>query len=134
MDFRMSIGFRFNRPLTERDYLSPGGYEIKTKYRSFAFDFEDYEGRIDEKNRDTAHFSARHPDRSAFPCIDVMTERDIRNIKSLVECYVYTGEENETDLRTRELLYMIFDVDGKSIRVPDHVLAAWNLELIGEGV
>ena len=127
MDFRMNIGFRFNRPLTERDYLSPGGYEIESNGKNYSFDFEDSEGRIDEKDKRIAHFELYHPDRNAFPCIDQITESDLRNISSIIECFIYVGEDDETDLRATELLYMDFDIDGHIIHVQKHIVTAWNM-------
>lgn len=129
MDFRMNIGFRFNRPLTERDYLSPGGYVFDSKGKNYSFDFEDSEGWIDDKDKCIAHFEVFHPARRVFPDIDRMTESDLQNISSLIECFIYTGEDDETDLRETEVLYIDFDVEGRTIHVPDHVIAAWNMGL-----
>ena len=129
MDFRMNIGFRFNRPLTERDYLSPGGYVFDSKGKNYSFDFEDSEGWIDNTDKCIAHFEVFHPDKAAFPCIDQITESDLRNISSIIECFIYVGEDDETDLRATELLYMDFDIEGKIISVSDRVLAAWNMGL-----
>ena len=134
MDFRMNIGFRFNRPLTERDYLSPGGYEIESRGKNYSFDFEDSEGWIDDTDKCIAHFEVFHPDKAAFPCIDQITESDLRNISSIIECFIYVGEDDETDLRATELLYMDFDIDGKIISVSDRVLAAWNMGLTKERI
>lgn len=53
--FRMYSIIRFNRPIVDTDYISPGGYEFATPNKTISFDFEEYAGWIDEKDQTLLH-------------------------------------------------------------------------------
>lgn len=101
LTFRLYQSIRFNRPINKKeDYISPGGYEVTMKdkdgkEKDVQFDFEDYEGSIDDKDPTILHCMQKNPDMNAFEDLETVTEHMLRNITKVTEWFVYTGEPDE---------------------------------------
>ena len=129
----MYADIKFNRPInTEKDYISPGGYEIKTNGKTVQFDFEDYEGSVSKEDARVLSSMQKNPDFNSFDDLKSLTEDDLRNISEIVDFYVYTGEDDESDLEPVEIINVSFSVlsdassEWKDIDVPKHVIDAYN--------
>lgn len=109
--FRMYAKILFNRPLDKnKDYVSPGGYEMRMNGKTVAFDFCDYEGGIDPNNPSVVEFMQKNPDYDTFEDLNALTEEDLGRLEGIEEFYVYTGEDGESDLEPVMLLELGFRV------------------------
>lgn len=132
----MYADIKFNRPINaEKDYISPGGYEIKTNGKTVQFDFEDYEGSVSKEDARILSSMQKNPDFASFDDLKSLTEDDLRNISEIVDFYVYTGEDDESDLEPVEIINVSFSVlsdassEWKDIDVPKYVIDAYNKKI-----
>lgn len=111
MNFRMYAKVKMNRPIDKSvDYISPGGYTVKSNCEEYTFDFMDYEGVVDDTDRSILHVYTRNPDFDSFPDIDIITIEILRNISEFSEFFVYTGESGASDLHPVKLLECQFRI------------------------
>ncbi len=109
--FRMYSAIRFNRPISlKKDYLFPGGYEMVMNGKTVPFDFDEYEGWVDETDRSVLHCVQRNPDYDTFPGLENVSEDDLSHVEKIEEFYVYTGEPGESDIEPVEILELGFEV------------------------
>lgn len=93
----------------ERDYISPGGYEIKTADdKSVIFDFMDYEGTVNGKVLDCLCHTL---DTDSFPEAAKLTREDVANIKAIPEFFVYLGEFYEQFIVPEKIKDLAFSFD-----------------------
>lgn len=129
--FRLYQTIRFNRSIEKDfDYISPGGYEVKMKdengqERTIRFDFETYEGQVDDKDPCVLRCVQKHPDQDTFPDLNTVTEHMLKNITEVVEWFIYTENLNN---QTNQLIpveitqagfELISDATGKDIPIVD---------------
>ena len=128
----MAMDIRFNRKLTKNDYVVPGGYEMVFGDRSIQFDFQNYNGSINEDNPTILHCEMEHPDFSSFEKFRSVSADDLRNISEIVECYVYIGDECDPELKEIEILAITFwPADGDPVDISDDVITKYNTKLKG---
>ena len=128
----MTMDIRFNRKLTKDDYVVPGGYEMVFGDRSIQFDFQNYNGSINEDNPTILHCEMEHPDFSSFEEFRSVSADDLRNISEIVECYVYIGDECDPELKEIEILAITFwPADGDPVDISDDVITKYNTKLKG---
>ena len=128
----MTMDIRFNRKLTKDDYVVPGGYEMVFGDRSIQFDFQNYNGSINEDNPTILHCEMEHPDFSSFEEFRSVSADDLRNISEIVECYVYIGDECDPELKEIEILAITFwPADGDPVDIIDDVITKYNTKLKG---
>lgn len=119
--FRLYQSIRFNRPIIkEKDCFSPGGYELKMMAedgteKTVKFDFEDYEGVVDDKDPCVLHCMQKNPDYSEFDDLKTLTEHMLRNVTEVVDWYIYTGEPDK-NVEDPLIPVDIFDVEFEIIR------------------
>ena len=107
--FRMYADVQMNRPVDrDKDYISPGGYEMVMNGRSIQFDFEEYEVGFDDEDSSIIHIMGRNPDYDEFEELGNVMVSDLCNVNSITEFFIYTGEPGETDLKPVELLNCTF--------------------------
>lgn len=101
LTFRMYADIRFNRPIDKNadDYISPGGFTMTVSDKEIQFDFEDFEGSVDEHDPCLFHSVQRNPDYDTFADLYQISEDDLKNISEISEFFVFTGEIGETDLK-----------------------------------
>ncbi len=128
----MAMDIRFNRKLTKKDYVVPGGYEMVFGGRSIQFDFQDYYGSINNENQTILHCEMEHPDFDSFEDFCSISAEDLRNINEIIECYVYIGEECDPELKLVEILAITFwPAEGDSVDVSKEVITKYNMNLKG---
>ena len=99
------ITLKMDRPIDKnKHYISPGGYEVTLKDSStIAFDFCDSEGYIDELDPSIITFDLHADDYDAFSDMTTLLDR-YREIKSLSECYIHTGEHNDPEINVERII------------------------------
>lgn len=104
LTFRLYQSVKFNRPIDkEKDFISPGGYELKMKdkdgtEKTVQFDFEDFEGGVNENDPCVLDCMQKNPDYNTFPDLKTVTKHMLQNVTEVVEWFIYTGEPEDTDL------------------------------------
>lgn len=124
LTFRLYQSVKFNRPIDkDKDFISPGGYELKMKdedgtEKSIAFDFDDYEGGVDDNDPKVINCMQKNPDYSEFPELNTVTEYMLHNVTEVVEWFIYTGEPGETEnpLVPVEVIEAEFEIINDSTR------------------
>ena len=128
----MAIDIRFNRELTEQDYVIPGGYTMVFSGRSISFDFSESSREIDPKDSTILHCEMNDPDFSAFEDFRSVTTKELRNVSEIEDCYVYIGEECDPELSVTEILAITFwTAGGDSVDVSKEVITKYNMKLKG---
>ena len=128
----MAIDIRFNRELTEQEYVIPGGYTMVFSGRSISFDFSESSREIDPKDPTILHCEMEHPDFSAFEDFRSATVKDLRNVSKIEDCYVYIGEECVPELSVTEILAITFwPADGTSVDIKSTVIKKYNEKMKG---
>lgn len=126
----MVMDVRFNRELTEHDYVIPGGYTMVFSGRSISFDFLESSREIDPKDPTILHFEMNCPDFGAFEDFRSVTADDLWNVSEIEDCYVYIGEECEPELSVTEILTITFwPADGDSVNIKKNVIKKYNKKL-----
>lgn len=109
LTFRMYAGVRMNRDINpEKDYVSPGGYEMVMDGKKINFDFEEYIGGRVKEDDSLLEIEVKNPDWNTFPEMKDITKDMLRNITEITEFFVYTGEPGESDLKPISLEYVSF--------------------------
>jgi len=110
LNFSMSAGIRFNRPLTADDYISPGGYEMSMNGKYVRFDFHMYAGSINKKDPYLADFLMTFPDSDSFYDLVFLSVNDLETVSSLEDFFVDTRDSKDSDLYAVGLDYLTFTV------------------------
>ncbi|MDO4648212.1 MAG: hypothetical protein Q4B26_06130 [Eubacteriales bacterium] len=113
----------------KKHYVSPGGYEVKTKDGNVIwFDFFQYSGEIDRDNPKIVHCCQSELDtetaRDADDLDAVLKNGEIERIE---DWYVYTGEPDDELLHPVRLQSASFELeDGTSVSLPGAILEQVN--------
>lgn len=125
LTFRMCATLEFNRPIdSEQDYISPGGYEMTMLGRDICFDFEEYYGSINKENPCLLEACMKNPDFDCFEDLALVTVEMLENVENILEFYIYTGEDDESDLEfvgIKELYFVLPYEEYRRIDVPEKV-------------
>lgn len=110
---RAYISIKMDRPIDkDRHYISPGGYEVKTADgTSIQFDFNESYGGINKEDPTVVDFELRDEDTDCFPMMKDLL-RLLPSVTELVECYIYTGEDGEPEIRPEKIVG--FAIEGWS--------------------
>ena len=128
----MAIDIRFNRELTEHDYVIPGGYTMVFSGRSISFDFSESSREIDPKDSTILHCEMNCPDFYAFEDFRSVTAKDLRNVSRIEDCYVYIGEECVPELSVSEILAITFwPADDTPVDIKRNVIKKYNENMKG---
>ena len=92
------IDIKFDREI-DKDvhYISPGGYEVNEGDKTYAFDFNEFEGVIDKNDATILHCYLRDEDIDSYPDIEEL-KKHFAEITELTECFVYTGEDGDPEI------------------------------------
>lgn len=133
----LSIGsvIRFNRPIEGTDYIIPGGYEMVMAGETFQFDFGWSSGEKGSSDPSSYFFHQWGIDFDEFPEVEQLTGEKLCQITEIKDFYVYTGEENESDLRVvsiESITFYLTSIDGscEDYEVDENVLRAYNDTLL----
>ena len=97
----------------DKHYISPGGYEIKTNdNKIYSFDFWAYIGLISLKDNKNIHIEVRELDEESYPNAALITPEMVNN-GIFSEFFIYTGEDNEAEIKAKKILSMTFEFIDK---------------------
>lgn len=124
--FRMCAKIKMNRAIDpNKDFISPGGYEMVMDGKTVTFDFEDYTGGRSADDASILEVEVKNPMYGVYPEMEQITEQMLENVSEIKEFFVYTGEPGETDLRPvslKSVCFMLPDDNYKQIIVSPDVL------------
>lgn len=136
MQIKLEIQIKFSRNVDKKkDYISVGGFEMIMNGHTVNFDFCTSYGNISRFNPDVCIFDLEEADYDSFPGFKAVSADDLKNISSITECFVYTGENGESDLEAVSIENMIFfitDEDEPAIDVSERVLKKYNQRIADE--
>ena len=120
MVIEMELQVKFNRPVDlEKDYIVPGGYSMIMDGREVEFDFCQCSSGISNEDSSVVIFSVTGMDYDSFPALRKLCIKDLKNISSIRECFVYTGEPGESDLKVESIKNILFILPHNKPRVID---------------
>lgn len=128
----MNMDLEFDRPITSKHYISPGGYEVSSKEKCYGFDFFEYVGIKSKNNSKVIHYEAEKLDTQSFPESIYLDDKFWKSGDyEFSEFYIYTGEDDEPELYLKEVksLTMVFD-NGKCFDMPKEKLLKIKEELL----
>ena len=129
-NFRVYFKAKFNREIDkEKDYISPGGFSVIIDGKEIDFDFQDSYSYIDKNDKRYCEFEMINPDLDSFNNISLITKDSVKNISKITECYVYTGESDETDLFVESIESFEFDFDDIENEISNSILKEFNNNL-----
>lgn len=129
---KLYVNVEMDRPFTEEHYVTPGGFNFTFNGTPIQFDFtESTTLWISPYPRNCVHFELNQLDIQSFPESLVMTqEQTLRNIDAVNEVFIYTGEKGEDpEIHLNRILDITFELDGKKIAVPHHLVEEYNKSL-----
>lgn len=133
MKIEMELQVKFNRPVDlEKDYIVPGGYEMTMNGKTVNFDFCNSSSGISNEDSSAVIFSVSGMDYASFPELKELGLNDLKNISSIGECFVYTGEPGESDLEVeliKSILFILPDNEPWIIDVPQNLVDEFNKSL-----
>lgn len=101
------IDLLMDRPIDkEKHIITPGGYEVVAGGKNYQFDFTRIYGNVDKDNDHIIHFQLEDEDIESFPDIKEL-KNHLNEITELVECFVYTGEANEPEIKPAKILSFV---------------------------
>lgn len=125
LTFRMYARIKMNRPVDpDKDYISPGGYEMKMNNKLIHFDFEEYSVSINKVNPAIIDIECKNPDFTEFEDLKYVTKDLLNHVTEIPEFFIFTGEIGETDLAPVKLLSCTFCLpydNYENIHVSDDV-------------
>lgn len=121
---RMEATVRFDREIDPgKHYISPGGYEMSfSNGKTVQFDFMEYAGSICVDEPTNMLFECKSLDVDCFPDAKFLTTF-AGTITDIKEFYIYTGEDDESDIYPVELISIrLLNDDDEEIKVDDSLL------------
>ena len=133
MKIEMELQVKFNRPVDlEKDYIVPGGYSMIMDGKEVEFDFSQCSSGISNDDPSVVIFSVSDMDYASFPELKELGLNNLKNISSIGECFVYTGEPGESDLEVeliKSILFILPDNEPWLIDVPQALVDEFNKSL-----
>ena len=133
MVIEMELQVKFNRPVDlEKDYIVPGGYSMIMDGKEVEFDFCQCSSGISNEDSSVVIFSVTGMDYDSFPALRKLRIKDLKNISSIGECFVYTGEPGESDLKVESIKNILFILPHNKpwvIDVPKKLIKEFNKTL-----
>lgn len=136
MVVEMELQVKFNRNIDlDKDYITPGGYEMVMNGRTVEFDFCNSYSAVHMDDSTIGIFHLENMDVFSFPELKKIRLKDLKNVTSINECYVYTGEDGESDLEVVSVEKITFFAPYSRenvIDVPDDVIEEYNEKILSE--
>ena len=133
MSFEMNLVVEFNREVDlDNDYICPGGFEMIMNGKYVEFDFTEFQVNLIADNDRACCFNLRNPDFSSYPKLKKITAKELKNVSEIKECFIYTGELGETDLKVvsvKEIGFVIFREKAVFTEVQSKVIDDYNASL-----
>lgn len=136
MKVEMELQIKFNREVDlNKDYVVPGGYEMVMNGKVIQFDFNNNDFGVSKIDSSVCIFSLSELDYTAYPEFDNVTARDLQNITSITECFVYVGEPGESDLHVvsiEKIAFLLPFEEPGVIEISEEVIEEFNKTLSEE--
>lgn len=133
MIIEMEVQVEFNRPVDQdKDGIVPGGYEMVMNGNQVEFDFCNSSSGISNEDPMVVIFNVTNMDYASFPTLKNLNISDLKNISQINECYIYTGEPGESDLRVKSIKKILFILPYNEpwvIDVPQPLIDEFNKSL-----
>ena len=130
MSFEMNLVVEFNREVDlDNDYICPGGFEMIMNGKHVEFDFTEFQVNLIADNDRACCFNLRNPDFSSYPGMKKITAKELKNVSAIKECFIYTGEPEETDLKVvsvKEIGFVILGEKAVFTEVQSKVIDDYN--------
>ena len=130
MNFEMNVLVEFNRAVAlDNDYICPGGFEMTMNEKNIEFDFTEFQFNFIADNDRDCCFNLIKPDFSGYPKLKKITAEELKNISEIKECFIYTGEPEETDLKVvsvKEIGFVILGEKAVFTEVQSKVIDDYN--------
>jgi len=130
MIVEMELQVKFNRPVDlEKDYIVPGGYSMIMDGKEVEFDFCHTSSGISNEDSTVVIFNVDGMDYASFPNLKNLRLKELKNISSINECFVYTGEPGESDLEVEAINNILFILPQNKpwvIDVPRKLIDEYN--------
>ena len=134
----MVLSIKMDRSInTDNHYISPGGYELLfSNGESVAFDFYTSVCNIDKNEDSVINCHLFDLDTDDFENADRLISNLLcSQVKEIVECFIYTGEEDGKDeinpVSIMEWCFVIVDIDKDTtttIEIGKHILANYHFD------
>lgn len=115
---------RMDREVEEKHYIIGGGFELAAGNWKIRFDFNN---SFLSSCKDTICVTCEVLDIDYSD--DYITADFIEAVDNIVECYIYTGEDEDPEINPVEILKWEFSIDGKIIELPKKLLKSYSFEL-----
>lgn len=115
---RMYAVVEFDREITERHYLSPGGYEMISNGELFHFDFMDYAGSVDKSDRRCVVMEMK----GFFNLSESKKSFNPRKITEIKEFFVYTGDSENMEIHPVKIRSLEFEDEKGIYKIPESIL------------
>ena len=133
MSFEMNLVVEFNREVDlDNDYICPGGFEMIMNGKHVEFDFTEFQVNLIADNDRACCFNLRNPDFSSYPGMKKITAKELKNVSAIKECFIYTGEPEETDLKVafvKKIGFVILGEKAVFTEVQSKVIDDYNASL-----
>lgn len=130
VNFEMNLVVEFNRKVDlDNDYICPGGFEMTMNGRNVEFDFTEFQVDSFAGDDRICCFNLRKPDFNSYPKLKKITAKELKNISAIKECYIYTGEPGETDLKVvsvKEIGFVILGEKAVFTEIKSKVIDDYN--------
>lgn len=127
----MEFSLKMDRIVTDKHYISPGGYAIRTCAGLYEFDFFESSWSIDQKDGSIIHVHVKGLDM-------VSSQKPITKKMFLSEnfCweefFVYTGDKGEPEIHPEKLLELCIIFSDESLLTMNKLLKAANTALASD--
>ena len=133
MNFEMNLVVEFNREVDlDNDYICPGGFEMIMNGKHVDFDFTAFQFNLMADNDRACCFNLRKPDFSSYPKLKKITAKELKNVSEIKECFIYTGEPEDTDLKVvsvKKIEFVILGEKAVFTEVQSQVIDDYNASL-----
>lgn len=126
---RAELSIKMDRPIIPmRHYICPGGYEVETNDgKTYRFDFLASEGYVNQNDNTIIDFFLYHSDTDSFPEMAEL-ENHLNEIVKIVECFVYTGEYDDPEIKPVEILHFSIFTDTDKWIAPSVLMKTYSFE------
>ena len=100
--------------------------------KNIEFDFTEFQFNLIADNDRDCCFNLRKPDFSSYPKLKKITAKELKNISAIKECFIYTGEPEDTDLKVvsvKKIEFVILGEKAVFTEVQSQVIDDYNASL-----
>lgn len=114
---RMYASIQFDREINkDKHQISPGSYELEANGTTYRFDFNEFDGSIDNDDKTILHCRMKDEDLDSFPEMKEM-KKHLADITKVNEIFIFTGENEIDEIHPIKLMYLSFADNENSVYV-----------------